>query len=737
MTKIPGRQTCEKQSLMRKKLIIITILTAIFVLPGIMQAQVQFTAIGFSEDTILIGCEPDYPPYCMVDENGNPSGFSIDLFQATADATGLNLNIKIGIWEKIKRELANGELDALPLVGRTPEREEIFDFTMPYLSLHGAIFVRNGTKGIDNLSDLKGKEIVVMRGDNAEEFVRRDSISEKIFTTQTYEQAFKELAQGKYDALITQRITGITLLEELDIKSVAPLDFHIPEFRQDFCFAVQEGDSATLARLNEGLSIIIANNTYDNLKEKWFGVDNDSSFDREAFVNLLLYILIPLSILLIGLWIFTLRKEVKRRTRSLHSEIIKHKATLENLNRQNIFLNELEKTSKTGGWEFDKNTQTLFWTSGTYAIFGVSENDFKPSPDNALSFYRPKDRQILTEAFLKLMESGQSYSLTLQIKTDTGEQKWIKTMGKAEYRHGEISKIYGNIADITEVKSKEIALTKLTNELELKVEERTRELNEKVAYLDKSQTAMLYMVEDLNKRTEELKEERRKLKHSNQELEAFTYSVSHDLRAPLRAINGFAKFLLEDFADKIDDEGKRYIHTIRNNAAKMDQLISDLLNLSRVSRSRIELTETDMTAVAKAMYHEIATEKEKKSFDITVADMPEAKTDINLIKQVWQNLISNALKYSSKSNTKIIEIYAEKTKDKITYTIKDHGTGFDPKYKHKLFGVFQRLHSEKEFEGTGVGLAIVKRIINRHGGEVNVESEINKGTVVSFTIPES
>ncbi|MFP4662918.1 MAG: transporter substrate-binding domain-containing protein [Bacteroidales bacterium] len=722
---------------MRKKLITIIILSATFVLPGIMHAQIQSPAIGFSEDTILIACEPDYPPYCMVDENGNPSGFSIDLFQATADATGLNLNIKIGIWEKIKHELANGELDALPLVGRTPEREEIFDFTMPYLSLHGAVFVREGTKGIDNLNDLKDKEIVVMKGDNAEEFVRRDSISDKIFTTPTYEQAFKELAQGKYDALITQRITGITLLEELNIESIQALDFYIPQFRQDFCFAVQKGDSATLARLNEGLSIIIANNTYDNLKEKWFGVDNDNSFDRKAFVKLLLYIMIPLSILLIASWIFMLRKEVKRRTWSLHNEIDKHKATLENLNRQKIFLNELEKTSKTGGWEFDKNTQTLIWTLGTYAIFGVSENDFKPGPDNALSFYRPKDQQILTEAFLKLMESGQSYSLVLQIKTATGEQKWIKTMGKAEYQHGEISKIYGNIADITEIKTKEIALTKLTNELEMKVEERTRELNEKVSYLDKSQTAMLYMVEDLNKRTEELKEERRKLEHSNQELKAFTYSVSHDLRAPLRAINGFAKFLHDDFADKLDDEGKRYIHTIRNNAAKMDQLISDLLNLSRVSRSRIELTETDMTAVAKAMYHEIATEEEKESFDISIADMPKAKTDINLIKQVWQNLISNALKYSSKSDTKVIEIYAEKTKDKILYSIKDHGAGFDPRYKHKLFGVFQRLHSEKEFEGTGVGLAIVKRIINRHRGEVNVESEINKGTVVSFTIPES
>ena len=135
---------------------------------------------------------------------------------------------------------------------------------------------------------------------------------------------------------------------------------------------------------------------------------------------------------------------------------------------------------------------------------------------------------------------------------------------------------------------------------------------------------MLYMVEDLNKRTEELNEERRKLEFSNKELEAFTYSVSHDLRAPLRAINGFSKFLLEDYASDLDDEGRRYIETIRNNAKKMDQLITDLLNLSRISRSKININKTDMAAVATSMFHEIATEEEKKAFEfiLRVPDKP-------------------------------------------------------------------------------------------------------------------
>ena len=151
----------------------------------------------------------------------------------------------------------------MPLVGRTPEREEVYDFTLPYLSLHGAVFVRKGTKGINSISDLKDKEVVVMAGDNAEEFVRREKISDKIFTTHTFKEAFKDLNNGNYDAVLTQRVLGIKLLEEMGIDEIEPLNFQIPKFRQDFCFAVKKGDTELLASLNEGLSIVIANGTYD------------------------------------------------------------------------------------------------------------------------------------------------------------------------------------------------------------------------------------------------------------------------------------------------------------------------------------------------------------------------------------------------------------------------------------------------------------------------------------------
>lgn len=276
---------------------------------------------------------------------------------------------------------------------------------------------------------------------------------------------------------------------------------------------------------------------------------------------------------------------------------------------------------------------------------------------------------------------------------------------------------------------------RLVEQLEETVAERTAELEEKVEKLTQSERAMLYMVEDLNQITADLKAERRKLEISNQELESFAYSVSHDLRAPLRAINGYAGFLAQDYAGKLDANGHRFIDVIQQSAAKMDRLISDLLNLSRVSRTEMSRDSVDMVHVARFMYHEVASEAEQEAFEIEIQSLPSADCDLTLIKQVWQNLIENALKYSANAPVKQITIGAQEGDGEMVYWIKDRGAGFDPQYQHKLFGVFQRLHSEEQYQGTGVGLAIVQRIIRRHGGRVWAEGQIDQGATFYFALP--
>jgi PAS domain S-box-containing protein len=221
----------------------------------------------------------------------------------------------------------------------------------------------------------------------------------------------------------------------------------------------------------------------------------------------------------------------------------------------------------------------------------------------------------------------------------------------------------------------------------------------------------------------------------NKELEAFTYSVSHDLRAPLRIIDGFADILLNDQADRLDEEGKRTLGIITKNARKMGRLIDDLLNLSHLGRQEIITTRVDMNKLLKLALDEQLLLYKGAEPQIIVDHLLPANCDHNLILQVWINFVSNALKYSSKAAKPVIHISSLQSGNSVIYSIRDNGVGFDIKYADKLFGVFQRLHKVTEFEGTGVGLALVQRIVVKHGGKVWAESEPGKGAVFHFSIP--
>ncbi len=234
----------------------------------------SFAYQSYQKDTIesiLVGCEIDYPPYCFENENNEADGFSVDLFRAAAVEMGIDVEFQLGTWDELKNALANGEIDALPLVGRTPEREEIFDFTFPYLTVHGAIVVRDNETDIASIDDLAGKQVAVMKGDNAEEFLYRINLDADITSTTTFKDALMRLSEGEYDAVVIQRLTALHLIEENDIPGLRVVSLPSKAFSQSFCFAVNEGNSRLLGLLNEGLSVVNANRTYDKLHSHWFG----------------------------------------------------------------------------------------------------------------------------------------------------------------------------------------------------------------------------------------------------------------------------------------------------------------------------------------------------------------------------------------------------------------------------------------------------------------------------------
>ncbi|MCU0474286.1 MAG: PAS domain S-box protein [Bacteroidales bacterium] len=365
-------------------------------------------------------------------------------------------------------------------------------------------------------------------------------------------------------------------------------------------------------------------------------------------------------------------------------------------------LREAQEMAHLGFWNWDIQSGDVIWSEEVFRIFCLDQNEFIPHIDSILALSPwPEDHERDKELINRTIETHNPGSYEQKfLRPDGSIGHYYSTFHGNYDDNGNLTSIVGTVLDITQRKQAEEAIQILNKELEQRVIDRTTQLEA-----------------------------------ANKELEAFSYSVSHDLRAPLRSIHSYTNILLEEYENKLDDEGKRLCGIISSDAIRMGGLIDDLLNFSRIGRSSLNVSLLDMKSMAVLSFAEIASENEKARTILEIGKLHNVNGDAHLIRLVWNNLISNAIKYSSKKEKSELSIGSQASGNMITYYIKDNGVGFDMLYKHKLFGVFQRLHSGKDFEGNGVGLAIVQRIIQRHGGKVWAEGEVDKGATFYFSLP--
>ena len=744
---------------------------------------------------IVAGSEIDYPPYCLVTADGKAEGFSVELLRAAAAAVGREVTYRTGIWSDLKRDLAEGRLQALPLVGRTPEREALYDFTFPYLVMHGTIYVRRTEDRIRGAEDLRGREVAVLEGDNAEEFLRRSGLGARIVALPSFEQALRELSEGRHDAVVVQKLVGLQILRKAGIRNLKAVGPPLEDFVQKFCFAVRKGDHALLDRLNEGLSIAFADGTIRSLQAKWFGpleagalagrrvvVGGDGDYPPYEFLDS--------NGQPAGLDVDLTRAIAAHAGLEVDIRLGSWGEVRKGLEKGEIDLVQ--------GMYYTAERDATYDFSPPYAVIAhtIAVREGSPMPSDLSSL---SGKKVLVMAGDLMEDLARSLGLGPGLVSVPSQEEalrrlaageadaalvarvpalfWIRKHGWRDLRLGEapvVAAEYGYAAlprngSLLAVFAEGLSTVEKTGEYRAirtrwlgPYEERgalraaakyvvaivapllallagaalwSRSLRRQVVARTRELAAETEKVRALAAELEgRVKERTAELEAAVREMEAFSYSVAHDLRAPIRAIDGFSAMLEEDEAARMGPEAAHLVARVRAGAHRMGRLIDDLLAFSRATRASLARGPINMDGLARRAAAGLAREAAEGGVEVRVGELPRASGDDALVGVVFDNLLSNAIKFSAGRPGALVEVGAAERDGVVEYFVRDNGIGFDPRYASKLFEVFERLHRDEEFEGTGIGLALVKRIVERHGGRVRAEGEPGRGATFAFTL---
>jgi PAS domain S-box-containing protein len=443
-------------------------------------------------------------------------------------------------------------------------------------------------------------------------------------------------------------------------------------------------------------------NRYKSKDVVWLMINGFPVFDKKNTITEIIISFIEITELKAAEFqIRRMNEELERRVVERTNEL--EKANMELLKSKKL-LEETGRLARVGGWEIDLKTMKNLWSETTYKIHEV-EPDFDPNLETAISFYAPEAIPVISDCVEKAIKFGESFDVELEFITAKKNRIWVRAIGEAYRENGIIERIGGVFQDINSRKLIENELTKHRDQLEVIINERTKELDSAIT----------------------------DLKRSNQELEQFAYVASHDLQEPLRMVSSYTQLLERRYKDQLDQDAKDFINFAVDGANRMQRLINDLLDFSRITTRGKMLVKTDLSALLGQALANLQNKITDTGAMVTSEDLPFAYCDQSQIVRLFQNLIDNGIKFRENVTPKI-HIKGVTDDDKVLISVSDNGIGIDKIYSDRVFTIFQRLHNKTDYPGTGIGLAICKRTVERHGGKIWFESELGKGTTFFFTL---
>lgn len=641
---------------------------------------------------VRLGVDSSYGPYSFLDADGKLQGVVADFIDLIERQLGIRFEIVSDLsWTELMAAVRDKRLDAVATVVRLPEREAFLEFTDIYLPTPLVIMTRAEAPQLHSLADLKAMRIALVKGySSSQQLLASFPQLRPVFVTTPLE-GLHALAAGEVDAYV-----GV-----LGVNSFLALKNGITNLKVNAAFDMAENgqrfgvrkDWPELARLLDKALRSIHEEEKIAIFNRWlprYAGDIERLSQPSLLASLFPWLLGAFGLLLLA---YTL---VMLWNHRLKSEIAQQRAEME----------RAQAVAHFGNWSLDPRSGRMEWSNELYRIAGRDPTPAGLDMPTLHSWLHPDSREASDRYVAQLsdLHPGESIPpLVAQLRRPDGEPRWMEVSSAVEFDpEGQPQRFYGSAQDITERRQAEQAVQALNAELEARVNQRTHELQD-----------------------------------ANQELETFTYSVSHDLKAPLRGIDGYSRLLLEDHIDQLDDEGRLFLRNVRHGVEQMNELIEDLLTYSRMERRTMNSEPIDLKRLLDNVVDEQGAELEKKGVMMTVAmEALITHADPEGLIMVLRNLLDNAMKFSVHSNPPIIDITARDAGEHIVLVIKDNGIGFDMRFHERIFDIFQRLQRAEDYPGTGVGLAIVRKVMQRMGGNIWAESEPGEGATFYLELPK-